>query len=179
MRYTWGYILNPFESWSGCRMRQPASKAGYRALSALHQCFLICTKCLWNLRHWLQPLKPRTCLFEILNWDLPGPLSQWHNCSWEPPRNMKKGFLGLTRKKVLAGQHVLHDSSFTFGTSFCLSAHVHALREFYENHPVIHNIYLSYGKIELVIPKRVTVGVTYFTLFCSGFFKVLAGISLA
>lgn len=57
--------------------------------------------------------------------------------------------------------------------------YVHALtvRDFYENHPVIHKMYPSYGKIYLVIPKTVVVGVTYFTLFC--FFKVLVGISLA
>lgn len=114
MFYTWGYILNPCERWCWCRMRQRACKA----LSTLHQCFLIWTKCLWDFRHWIQPVKPGICLSEVPevpNWDLPGPLPQPCNHTWDPLRSMKKSFLGLTQKKLMAGQHVLHNSFLPFG----------------------------------------------------------------
>lgn len=172
MRYTWGYILNPFESWSGCRMQQPASKAGYRALSALHQCFLICTKCLWNLRHWLQPLKAGTCLFEILNWDLPGPLSQLYD-SWEPPRKMNQSLGGGTCSSW--------QLFYLWDIILLELKYVHALtlREFYENHPVIHQMYLSYYSQNSGSRSYLPFVWVLLPLFCLGIFKVLTGISLA
>lgn len=144
MRYTWGYILNPFESWSWCRMQQPACKAGYRALSTLHQCFLICTKCLWDLRHWLQPVMPGTCLFETPDWDLLGALLQPYNHNWYPPSEACKK--GLSWLENWQGKMFFMTGLYLWVAIPLELKYANILREYYEDHPVIHK-YLFYCNI--------------------------------